>query len=95
MATSEVSSPRSIGLAALGLAFLAFRSLIQTDLVFSLTFGAFALVIGAYASRRTTGWGRVAGLAGAALGTLSILGLVVTMVLLSLHIDPYTGQRLR
>jgi hypothetical protein len=37
----------------------------------------------------------MAALAGAALGTLVILGFIVMVVLPSQHIDPFTGQRIR
>lgn len=95
MATSEVSSARSLGLVSFGLALLGFRSLLQPDLALGVCFSGLALVSGVYAQRRSTGWGRMAALAGAALGTLVILGFIVMVVLLSQHIDPFTGQRTR
>ncbi len=95
MATSEVSSAGSLGLVSFGLALLSFRSLLQPDVALGVCFSGLALVFGVYAQRRSTGWGRMAALAGAALGTLVILGFIVIAVLLSQHIDPFTGQRIR
>lgn len=95
MATSEVSSARSVGLLSFALALLSFRSLLQLDLALGVCFSGLALVFGVYAQRRSTGWGRMAALAGAALGTLVILGFIVMVVLPSQHIDPFTGQRIR